>query len=184
MGQYGISCGFSKKFRGKSWECPGTYPKIPFNFEELLITAFSANFSNEMKEISRDKIEELSWQKLEGKSYSEIRAELGASGMAAEEISHTIRQVDELVLKAETEMKHQGKARQWHRSGLVLAVAGLLISILYNANYILAAFPAWLVYAPFFIGILLMFYGRMQQRKQPEIYTKGPGRIRRKRPYK
>jgi hypothetical protein len=137
-----------------------------------------------MKEVSKDKIEELSWQKLEGKSYSEIRAELGASGMSAEEISKTIRQVDELVLKAETEMKQLGKARQWHRSGLVLAVVGLLISIGYNANYILTSFPAWLVYAPFFIGILLMFYGRMQQRKQPEIYTKGPGRIRRKRPYK
>jgi hypothetical protein len=137
-----------------------------------------------MNEISRDRIEELSMQKLEGKSYSEIRADLAANGLGPGEISKVIRQVDEIVLKSETEMKHRAKARQWHRTGLVLAVAGLLLSIAFNAGYILMGFPAWLVYTPFFAGILLMFYGRMQQRKQPGLYQKGPGRIRRKRPYK
>jgi len=104
--------------------------------------------------------------------------------MSPEEISKVIRQVDELVLRSETEMKHLAKTRQWYRTGMVLAVTGLLISILYNAGYILMGFPAWLVYTPFFAGILLMFYGRMQQRKQPRLSQKGPGRIRRKRPYK
>lgn len=137
-----------------------------------------------MKEFSKDRLEELSVQKLEGRSYSEIRADLAANGLNSEEISKVIRQVDEIVLKAETEMKHSAKARQWHRAGLVLAVAGLLLSIAFNAGYILTGFPAWIVYSPFFAGILLMFYGRMQQRKQPGPYQKGPGRIRRKRPYK
>lgn len=137
-----------------------------------------------MNDISKDRLEELSTQKLEGKSYSEIRNDLAGNGLNPEEISKVIRQVDEIVLKAETEMKHTAKARQWHRTGLVLALIGLLLSIAYNAGYILMGFPAWLVYSPFFAGILLMFYGRMQQRKQPGVYQKGPGRIRRKRPYK
>ncbi|MEN8204124.1 MAG: hypothetical protein ABFS28_16115 [Bacteroidota bacterium] len=137
-----------------------------------------------MSEFSMEEIEELSRQKLEGKSYSEIRADLAGSGLSPEEISKIIRQVDEKVLKAETKMKHAVKSRQWYRGGLALAVTGLLISVAFNAGYILTGFPPWLVYLPFFAGILIMFYGRMQQRKQPELYKKGPGRIRSKRPYK
>lgn len=137
-----------------------------------------------MREISMEEIEQLSRQKLEGKSYSEIRANLASSGLSTEEVSKLIRQVDEIVLKAETEQKHSAKARQWHRIGMVLAVCGLLISIAFNVGFILTGFPPWLVYSPFFAGILIMFYGRMQQRKQPELYKKGPGRIRSKRPYK
>jgi hypothetical protein len=40
------------------------------------------------------------------------------------------------------------------------------------------------VYAPFIAGILLMFYGRMMQRRQPEKKKEGTGAIRRKRPFK
>lgn len=137
-----------------------------------------------MRELSKEEIEQLSRQKLEGKSYSELRADLANSGLSTEEVSKRIRQVDEIVLKAETEQKHSAKARQWHRIGMVLAVCGLLISIAFNVGFILTGFPPWLVYSPFFAGILLMFYGRKQQRKQPELYKKGPGRIRSKRPYK
>jgi len=137
-----------------------------------------------MSELSKGEIEELSRQKLEGKSYSEIRADLAGSGMDPAEITRMIRQVDELVLKAETEHKHTAKARQWYRVGMVLAICGLLISIAFNSGIILIGFPPWLVYSPFFAGILIMFYGRMQLRKHPELYKKGPGRIRRRRPYK
>jgi len=137
-----------------------------------------------MSEISNGMVEELSRQKLEGKSYSEIRAELSGSGMTPEEVSKVIRQVDEKVLKAETEQKHAAKARQWYRTGLFLSVFGLIISIAFNAGVALTGFPPCLVYIPFFAGILVMFYGRMQQRKPPGLYQKGPGRIRQKRPYK
>jgi hypothetical protein len=137
-----------------------------------------------MNEISKDLIEELSEQKLEGKSYAEIRADLTGRGLPPDEIGKIIRQVDEVVLKAETGQKHAAKIRQWHRAGMVLAVIGLIISVTFNAGFILTGFPPWLVYTPFFAGILLMFYARMQQRKQPDLYQKGPGRIRRRRPYK
>jgi hypothetical protein len=149
----------------------------------LILISFNATF-NPMKELSEDRIKELARLKLEGKSYAEIRADLAGEGMNPEKISQVIRQVDEIVLQAETEFKHTAKARQWHKVGLVLAVTGLLISIAYNAGFVLTGFPPWLVYSPFFAGILLMFYGRMQQRKQPELNRKGSGRIRRKRPYK
>lgn len=137
-----------------------------------------------MKEISEDRIEEFARLKLEGKSYADIRADLAGDGMNPEEVSQVIRQVDEIVLKTETELKHSAKARQWHKAGLVLALTGLLISIAFNMGYVLTGFPPWLAYSPFFAGILLMFYGRMQQRRQPELSRKGSSRIRRKRPYK
>ena len=134
--------------------------------------------------MSEDRIEELARLKLGGKSYSEIRAELADEGMNQKEVGQVIRQVDEIVLQTETEYKHMAKARQWHKAGLLVAVTGLLISIAFNAGYMLTGFPPWLVYSPFFAGILLMFYGRMQQRKQTGISQQGPGRIRRKRPFK
>lgn len=134
--------------------------------------------------MSEDRIEELARLKLEGKSYSEIRAELAGGGMNEKELGQVIRQVDEIVLQTETKHKHTAKARQWHKAGLLLAVTGLLISIAFNAGYILTGFPPWLVYTPFFAGILLMFYGRKQQRKQPQLNQKSSGRIRSKRPYK
>lgn len=137
-----------------------------------------------MSEFSMEELEALSRQKLEGKSYAEIRVELSESGLNQEEVRKVIRQVDEIVLKAETLQKHTEKTRQWNRAGLVLAVGGLIISIAYNAGFILSGWRPWIVYAPFIAGILLMFYGRMQGRKQPEPFKKGPGRIRSKRPYK
>ena len=133
---------------------------------------------------SNPRIEELAREKLEGKSYSEIREELKNSGMAADEISQLIRQVDERVLKETLEQGSRQKTQQWYRWGLVLAVLGLILSIGYNAGMILSRFPALLVYSPFLGGILLMFYGRMQQRKKSDTTSSGPGPIRKKRPYK
>lgn len=132
---------------------------------------------------SNPRIEELAREKLGGKSYSEIREELKSEGMAAGEISQLIRQVDEKVLKETLEQGSRQKTQQWYRWGLVMAVVGLILSIGYNAGIILSRFPALLVYSPFLAGILLMFYGRMQQRKKPDS-ADGPGPIRKKRPYK
>ncbi len=131
-----------------------------------------------------DRVEELARQKLEGKSYSEIRERLRAKGMGEKEIGRLIREVDERVLKETMDMGSRQKIRQWYRGGLVLAVAGLILSILYNAGMIWSQAPAILVYSPFLIGILLMFYGRMVQRDLPDRSRRGPGPIRKKRPYK
>lgn len=128
-------------------------------------------------------IKELAREKREGKSYAEIRASLEASGMSDEEIRNLLRKVDKEVLKFETEQQFNQQAKLWHRGGMILAVTGLVISIAFNAGLILNRFPPWVVYSPFFAGILLMFYGRMQQRKKPEP-KQGPGPIRKKRPYK
>lgn len=133
---------------------------------------------------SDPRIEELTREKLEGKSYSEIRGELKSSGMAAEEISQLIRQVDERVLRETLEQGSRQRTQQWYRSGLVLAVAGLVLAIVFNAGMVLTRFPALLVYSPFLAGILLMFYGRMLQRKKPDPTSSRPGPIRKKRPYK
>lgn len=133
---------------------------------------------------SDPRIEELVRKKLEGKSYSEIREELKSSGMAAEEISQLIRQVDERVLRETLEQGSRQKTQQWYRWGLVLAVAGLILSIAYKAGMILGRIPALLVYSPFLAGILLMFYARILQKKKPDPVASGPGPIRKKRPYK
>lgn len=129
-------------------------------------------------------IDELAGEKLEGKSYSEIRSELMESGMSADEISKIIRQVDEKVLAEATSGAMPDKAKQIYRGGLILAVIGLALSIAFNAGLILRSFKPLAVYAPFLAGILLMFYARLLQRRKPEDEPKGPGPIRKKRPYK
>jgi hypothetical protein len=124
--------------------------------------------------------EELAREKLEGKSYSEIRAELAGSGLTEEEVSRIIRKVDEIVLKAETGKKQQERSRLWYRAGLFLAVLGLIIAIAFNAGIILENLSALLVYSPFLAGILVMLAGKMMRRRQPGTHEGGPGPIRKR----
>jgi hypothetical protein len=130
------------------------------------------------------RIEELAREKLEGKSYSEIRAALKESGMPQEEMNLLIRQVDEKVLEGAITEGKPDKAKQWYRGGMILAVAGLVLSIAFNMGLMMRNLPPLAVYAPFIAGILVMFYARMQQRRRPNKEKKGPSPIRNKRPYK
>ena len=129
-------------------------------------------------------IEELAEEKLGGRSYSEIRSELKESGMSPDEISNIIRKVDEKVLAEAKSGAQPDKAKQLYRAGLILAVIGLAISVAFNAGILLRSIKPIVVYAPFLAGILLMFYARLLQRRKPEAEPKGPGPIRKKRPYK
>ena len=133
---------------------------------------------------SESRIEELAREKMEGKSYSLIRNELAESGMNDGEISSLLRQVDERVLDETVKQGDRDRAQQWYRTGLILAVIGLILSIAYNAGIILAYLPALLIYSPFFAGILVMFYGRSLRKKQSASTYNGTGAIRRKRPFK
>ena len=63
------------------------------------------------------RIEVLAREKLEGKSYSKIREELGASGMPPEEIGRLIRQVDERVLRETVELGVGASSRRPVGSG-------------------------------------------------------------------
>jgi Flp pilus assembly protein TadB len=137
-----------------------------------------------MHKDSDQRLEELAQQKLDGKSYSDIRKDLAKSGMKEEEISRLIRQVDERVLKETLDQGKRQQTKQWHLRGLILAVAGLLLTILYKAGLVFTQVPALLVYTPFLFGVLLMFYGRMLQRRALDQSSKGPSPIRKKRPYK
>ena len=137
-----------------------------------------------MSKVTESKIEELAREKMEGKSYSTIRDELSESGMADSEITNLIRQVDERVLSQTLKQASPDRAQQWYRSGLVLAVIGLILTIAFNAGIILKNLPAMVIYFPFFAGILVMAYGRYQQKKHSAPSETGTGTIRRKRPYK
>ncbi|TFH23835.1 MAG: hypothetical protein E4H10_11505 [Bacteroidia bacterium] len=137
-----------------------------------------------MERETNNRIEELAREKLQGKSYSKIREELRTSGLAEEELRQLIRQVDQRVLMETVEQGDRQRTQQWYRWGLVLAVAGLILSIGYNAGMVLNNLPALAVYSPFLAGILLMFYGRMMLRKKSRPIPRGPGPIRKKRPYK
>ena len=134
--------------------------------------------------VDESRLDELAREKLEGRSYSDIRNELAASGMPAEEISRLIRKVDEKVLGETVQQGRMDRAGQWYRSGLILAIAGLLLSILFNAGILLESLPAILIYTPFFAGIAVMVYGRYLQRKPSGSSRPSSGAIRRKRPYK
>jgi hypothetical protein len=92
--------------------------------------------------------------------------------------------VDELVLSETIRQSGQGKAQQWYRFGMILAVIGLMLSIAYNAGIIFRNLPALMIYAPFFAGILVMIYGRTTQKKQSGKSNRAPGAIRKRRPYK
>jgi len=137
-----------------------------------------------MNKLPESTIEEFVLQKLEGKSYSDIRAQLTESGLSEEMVTHAIREIDKRVLQAEIEQGHRDQSRSWNRIGLILSVVGLLLTIGFNMGLILKGIPRLIVYSPFFAGILLMIYGRLLQRKTPDPFKKGPGRIRSKRPYK
>ena len=130
------------------------------------------------------RIEALVREKMEGKSYSTIRKELAGSGMSDEEISRLIRQVDERVLSETVKKGDRAKVQQTYRIGLILAIAGLILSIAYNAGILMKGLPAMLAYSPFLVGILVMIYARTLQRKQSDPPDNGTGAIRKKRPYK
>lgn len=130
------------------------------------------------------RIETLVREKMEGKSYSTIREELAGSGMSDEEISRLIRQVDERVLSETVKEGNRGKVKQLYRIGLILAIAGLILSIAYNAGIIMKGLHAMLAYSPFLVGILIMIYARTLQRKQSDPPDNGTGAIRKRRPYK
>ena len=129
-------------------------------------------------------IEELAEEKLKGYSYSDIRAELKQSGKTPDEISKLIRQVDEKVLAEAVSEAQPDKAKQWYWMGLILAIGGLALSLAFNVGLLLRGLPPLAVYTPFLAGILLMFYGRLLQRKLPASEQKGPSPIRKTRPYK
>jgi len=133
---------------------------------------------------SESRIEELAREKMEGKSYSSIRNELSESGMSEMEVKDLIRQVDERVLSETMKQGDPNRAQQWYRIGLILAMIGLILTIAYNAGIIFENLPAVLMYSPFFVGILVMVYGRFLQRKRSTPSDPGTGAIRRKRPYK
>jgi len=137
-----------------------------------------------MEENPENMIEALARQKLEGRSYSEIRAELLDSGLSGTEVSNLIRQVDEKVLEETVTVSRTDIAGQLYRVGLVFAIGGLILSIIFNLGLVAVNLPALAVYAPFIAGILLMFYGRMLQRKKSPAQAKGPGPIRSRRPFK
>jgi len=130
------------------------------------------------------RIEELVRKKMAGTNYSTIRSELSDSGLSTEEISSLIRKVDERVLKETTRQGRLGKGKQWYSFGLILAVAGLVLSVAYKAGFIFNSLPALLIYSPFFTGLLVMLYGRSILRKQGAPDLKDPGAIRKRRPYK
>ncbi len=136
-----------------------------------------------MAKLSEEIIEEFVRQKLEGKSYTLIRTDLGDRGLNKEEVRETIKKIDDRVLIAEMSKQHHSKSRLLYRTGLILAVLGLIMTIASN-SFILTNLPKYVIYSPFFAGILLMLYGRMLRRKPPVLYEKGPGQIKRKRTYR
>ena len=123
-----------------------------------------------MEKLPEGEIEKYVQQKLDGRSYSEIRSQLKESGLPDSGVTEAIRVIDEKVLEAETGRESRKQARRVYWAGLALAVAGLLISIAYNAGVFLTGWNRLIVYAPFFIGIVLMFYARRLQRRYKGRY--------------
>lgn len=135
-------------------------------------------------ELPEKKIEEMVQRKLDGESYTLIRKELSELGLEEQELHQAIRSIDEKVLQEELNRKAAGKTRQWYRAGLFLAFVGLILTLGANRGIIMQNMPRWIIYAPFFGGIALMFYSRYSGYRRSGSASDGPGRIRRKRPYK
>jgi hypothetical protein len=137
-----------------------------------------------MEKLSDSTIEEYVQQKLEGKSYSEIKSRLRESGLSDEAVREAIRQIDDRVLREEVSRVYLKRSRQIYWAGITLAILGLCITIAFNAGLLLAGRSRVLVYSPFFAGIILMAYARMMQRKTHDPFERKPGKIRNKRPNK
>jgi len=137
-----------------------------------------------MEKLSESIIKELVQQKLEGESYTQIRSRLAEQGFTDEEIKSAISQIDERVLRAEIEQGSRERSKSWYRIGIAVAITGLILTIGSNAGWILIGIPRLVIYTPFFVGILLMYYGRRLQQRSSDPFKKGAGRIRKKRPYK
>ena len=137
-----------------------------------------------VKKLPDNQIEELARQKLSGESYTQIRSRLAQEGLSEEDIKSSIREVDEIVLRLEMEQGAKQKAKSLYWTGLVLTIAALLLTVAFNAGWILNSAPRWAIYFPFFLGILIMYYGKSQQKKKPDPFHRDPDRIRKKRPYK
>ena len=137
-----------------------------------------------MDPINESAIEEFARMKLEGESYAEIRARLIRSGISEDELKEVMRKIDERVLREATEQVNLERSRQWYLAGIIIAVAGLILAIGFNAGIILADSSRVLAYSPFFLGIVIMLYGKKLKQGKKGSAVKDPGRIRRKRPYK
>jgi len=137
-----------------------------------------------MEPLPESTLEEYVQQKLEGKSYSEIRSQLKKAGLSEAAVTEAVRQIDDRVLRAEVNRLNRKRSRQIYWAGIILAVAGLLITVSSNGGLFLAGRSKILVYSPFFAGIALMLYARMLQRRQSNPLDQRPGKIRSKRPYK
>ena len=81
-----------------------------------------------------------------------IRIDLTKQGFSEHEIKAIIRKVDEKVLRFEVNQSLLDKAKTWHRTGIVIAVLGLLLTSAANAGWIAQDSPKWLLYSPFFLG--------------------------------
>jgi hypothetical protein len=131
-----------------------------------------------------NEIEELVQRKLDGESYTVLRAELGERGLNEKEIRLAVRKIDEKVLDAELHTKPRKKSNQWYRVGIFIATLGLIITLGANRGIILEGIPKWIVYAPFFAGIVMMLIGRYAKPRSSNYQDTVPGPIRRKRPFK
>jgi len=78
-------------------------------------------------------LEDMVKQKLEGESYSQIKAELAKLGFSQKDISEAMNMIDDKVLRAEIEHVSLGRSKQFYRVGLILAVIGLVFTIGNNA---------------------------------------------------
>jgi hypothetical protein len=137
-----------------------------------------------VEEIKQEIIKRLVRDQLDGMSFSEIRKRLLEEGWSEEGVRDLIREVDKRVLEAAVNEGRQDKNRQINRIGLILAVAGLAISIGFNRGLILQRLPAVVVYTPFFLGILVMFYARMTRGRTMTNRDNRSGPIRKRRPFK
>ena len=137
-----------------------------------------------MGKLDENTIEQLAQQKIENKSYTQIKLHLKEAGLTETEIKEALKAIDEKVLQAEINRGPFRRSRQIYWSGLILAIAGLLITLGSNAGIILPELSKLVLYAPFFTGIVLLAYARMLQRNHPDPFKKGPGRIKSKRPKK
>ena len=121
-----------------------------------------------MNDNKSELIEKYAQQKLEGKSFSEIRNELKSINLTQDEINALIKEIDSEVLKREVENVNNEDGKEKLIIGYVLLIIGLIITTLMYLGIINAKFIYILGFGPILVGFYMVYKAKYKKKEEPK----------------
>lgn len=121
-----------------------------------------------MNDNKSELIEKYAQQKLEGKSFSEIRNELKSINLTQDEINALIKEIDSEVLKREVENINEESGKEKLIIGYALLVIGLIITTLMYLGVINARLIYILGFGPILVGFYMVYKAKNKKKEEPK----------------